>query len=84
MPNSGLCATLILGAALLLSACQTTGEQLAALDGDASADLARLDGDANALKPAEVSEQPGGWAFVVLEPRKGQDIRASKTRSITC
>lgn len=71
MPNSGLCATLILGAALLLSACQTTGEQLAALDGDASAELAGLDGDASALKPAEISEQPGGSAFVVLEPRKG-------------
>ncbi len=57
-PSSGFCAKLVLGAAVLVAGCQTTGEQLAALDGET-------------LKPPEVSERDGGSVFVTMETRKG-------------
>lgn len=50
---------LAFGAILFVSACQTTAEQ-----------LAELEGESGSLKPAEVSERSGGSAFVVMEPRK--------------
>ena len=56
----GVIAPGILAAALLLTGCQTTGETLAALDGNAGA-----------LKPPQVAELSGGSAFVTLNTRSG-------------
>lgn len=60
MPISKYCATLTLGATLLLTACQSTGEQLSGLDGGAGE-----------LKPPEVSHLPSDSVFVTMETRKG-------------
>ncbi len=57
-PSSGFCATLVLGAVVLVAGCQKTGEQLAGLDGET-------------LKAPEVSELPGGSVLVTMETRKG-------------
>ncbi len=60
IPRSKICMMAFSGAVLALAACQSTSER-----------LADLSAETDKLRPPQVSELPGGSAFVSLETRKG-------------